>query len=963
MNRIHRASRLRAPALAAVLLTMTAAVSAHASPNFQTILRKDPASTPTNADQLTWTLNLSEGVRYMDPTDFVVSGTTATLTLSPATECLESYEATLSGGDLAGLNGTVTLTVSEDQNIWGCLGEGEEMTHPGPLGANDNTFVVDNAAPALAITGVPGNSTGAFTATFTFGEAVTGFQAGDVSLSGGTAGAFSGSGATYTLEVTPDADYTISVASAAATDAAGNGNAAASAGGTFSGPPPRFQSIQRQSPATSPTNADQLTWRLSLSEGVRNLDAADFGVSGTTAALTLSPATECLDSYEATLSGGDLAGLNGTVTLTVSAGQDIQGCTGDGVDMVNPAPTGANDNTFVVDNLEPALAITGVPDRTAQAFTATFTFGEAVTGFQAGDVSLSGGTAGAFSGSGATYTLEVRPNADYRVSVSADAATDAAGNGNAAASAGGTFIRPVPPPVNGAPTGSPMADRTVSVGQVLSLNVAGYFTDPDNDELSFSASSDDESKVKVTTSGSSVTISAAGAGAARVAVTARDPEGAGATVRFKVTSLLALRTASIEDQYYTQGKTIDVLTLPAAAVEGPSMKYSLTPALPAGLSFDGTARTISGTPTAAMPRTAYTYQLTDNNGNTAHLTFHIAVDGVPDFADGTVSDQDYTQYAPIDSLTLPAAVGGDGGLTYSLSPELPAGLSFDGTARTISGTPAAALAATAYTFTATDADGDTANLAFDITVAAATAHTLGKAGGDEQQGQGGAPLAEPFVVSVLDQAGNPYPGAAVAFAVTAGEGSLSATRDTTDAGGRAAATLTLGRTPGTNTVEVTVAGLDPVTFTATAKAASDFNGDGVTDFSDFFLFADAFGGSDPRFDLDGSGSVDFADLFLLAEQFDQPARAKLVAMAREMIGLPGGPQLQQNAPNPFNSRTVISYDLLAPGAARVEVFALTGQRVAVLHEGLERPAGTACTGTAATTRAGRWPAECTCTAC
>ena len=91
------------------------AIPAHASPNFRTILRKDPASSPTNADQLTWTLNLSEGVRYMDPTDFVVSGTSAALALSPATECLDSYDATLSGGDLAGLNGTVTLTVSGDQ--------------------------------------------------------------------------------------------------------------------------------------------------------------------------------------------------------------------------------------------------------------------------------------------------------------------------------------------------------------------------------------------------------------------------------------------------------------------------------------------------------------------------------------------------------------------------------------------------------------------------------------------------------------------------------------------------------------------------------------------------------------------------------------------------------------------------------------------------------------------------------
>ena len=48
---------------------------------------------------------------------------------------------------------------------------------------------------------------------------------------------------------------------------------------------------------------------------------------------------------------------------------------------------------------------------------------------------------------------------------------------------------------------------------------------------------------------------------------------------------------------------------------------------------------------------------------------------------------------------------------------------------------------------------------------------------------------------------------------------------------------------------------------------ADFDGDGAVGFSDFFLFADAFGGSDPRFDLDGSGAVDFGDFFLLADHF------------------------------------------------------------------------------------------------
>ena len=211
--------------------------------------------------------------------------------------------------------------------------------------------------------------------------------------------------------------------------------------------------------------------------------------------------------------------------------------------------------------------------------------------------------------------------------------------------------------------------------------------------------------------------------------------------------------------------------------------------------------------------------------------------------------------------------------------------------------------------------------------------TLTKVSGLEQEAPAGEPLQSPLVVSVHDQTGSPLPGALVAFTVTDGQGALSSTTDTTDAAGLASITLTLGGEPGASTVEVVVADLEPVIFTATARPSPDFDGDGVTGFSDFFLFAEAFGGSDPRFDLDASGEVDFADFFLFAESFGQPARAKLLALARERIGLPEGPQLQQNAPNPFNSQTVIPWFLLRDGPARLEVYALTGQRVAVLHEG------------------------------
>ena len=73
--------------------------------------------------------------------------------------------------------------------------------------------------------------------------------------------------------------------------------------------------------------------------------------------------------------------------------------------------------------------------------------------------------------------------------------------------------------------------------------------------------------------------------------------------------------------------------------------------------------------------------------------------------------------------------------------------------------------------------------------------------------------------------------------------------------------------------------------------------------------------------------------FLFAEAADESERNQLFALAQELIGLPEGAQLYQNAPNPFNSQTVFSYFLLTPSPMRLEVFTLSGQRVAILSTG------------------------------
>ena len=86
---------------------------------------------------------------------------------------------------------------------------------------------------------------------------------------------------------------------------------------------PGVTSIERQAPTTSPTNADSLTWLVTFDEDVENVDAPDFEVDGTTAPLAFAAVPGSSTQYEVTASGGDLAGLNATVTLSFASAQDI----------------------------------------------------------------------------------------------------------------------------------------------------------------------------------------------------------------------------------------------------------------------------------------------------------------------------------------------------------------------------------------------------------------------------------------------------------------------------------------------------------------------------------------------------------------------------------------------------------------------------------------------------------------
>ena len=212
--------------------------------------------------------------------------------------------------------------------------------------------------------------------------------------------------------------------------------------------------------------------------------------------------------------------------------------------------------------------------------------------------------------------------------------------------------------------------------------------------------------------------------------TATDIDGDAATLSFTIVVeadlMPSFGDARISDQSYPQGLAIEPLTLPLATGGNGDLTHALTPEPPAGLHFDPATRTLSGTPTGAHPASTCAWTATDADGDATELLFTIAVpaDLAPSFGGVRVADLRLTNNRAMTPVALPAATGGDGRLTYALSPELPDGLRFDPLTRTLAGTPREILAPRAYEYTATDADPsepDVASLTFTIEVAVSEA--------------------------------------------------------------------------------------------------------------------------------------------------------------------------------------------------------------------------------------------------
>ena len=286
--------------------------------------------------------------------------------------------------------------------------------------ATQVTSQYDASRPSVIIQNVPATSNAPFTVTFTFSEAVTDFVVGDISVGNGSAGGFTTvNTSTYTAVITPTADgaVTLDVNANVAQDSVGNFNtAAAQASSTYDASRPSV--LIQNVPATS--NAP-FTVTFTFSEAVIDFVVGDISVGNGSAS---SFSTVNTSTYTALITPT----ADGAVTLDVNANVSQ--------DSVGNDNTAATQVTSQYDASRPSVTIQNVPATSNAAFTVTFAFSEAVTGFVVGDISVGNGSASSFTTvNTSTYTALITPTADGAVTldVNANIAQDSVGNLNTAA--------------------------------------------------------------------------------------------------------------------------------------------------------------------------------------------------------------------------------------------------------------------------------------------------------------------------------------------------------------------------------------------------------------------------------------------------------------------------------------------------------------------------------------------------
>jgi hypothetical protein len=141
-------------------------------------------------------------------------------------------------------------------------------------------------------------------------------------------------------------------------------------------------------------------------------------------------------------------------------------------------------------------------------------------------------------------------------------------------------------------------------------------------------------------------------------------------------------------------------------VTGSVTSWSISPSLPAGLSFSTTTGVISGTPTAVTSAANYTVTASNAAGSTtATVNITVTLGAPANLSYSNNPNIGYVTGGSFASMT-PSSTGG-AVASYSIDMALPSGISLNTTTGVISGSPTAQSSQTTYTVTATNATGST----------------------------------------------------------------------------------------------------------------------------------------------------------------------------------------------------------------------------------------------------------------
>ncbi|WP_189662851.1 Ig-like domain-containing protein [Pseudomonas amygdali] len=377
-----------------------------------------------------------------------------------------TWTATLTASSNTSANSNaISLPLSTVQDSAGNIGTGT---------VTSNNYAVSDTVPptvtvVVADTALAAGETSLV--TFTFSEAVTGFDNTDISVANGTLTAVSSSdgGKTWTATLTPTANLTsttnqISLNRAGVQDLSGNAGSGTATSNNYAIDTSRpTATIVLADNSLSIGETSQVT--ITFSEAVSGFTNADLTVvNGTLSAVTTSNNIVWTATFTPT---NNITDSTNVITLDNTGVSDAAGNTGSGT---------TTSNNYAIDTQRPTASIL-VADASLTAgetSLVTITFSEAVSGFTNADLTVPNGTLSTVTSSdgGITWTATYTPNNNVNdttnvITLSNAGVTDLAGNAGSGTSNSGNFtidtVRPSATVV--------VADSALSAGETSLVTI------------------------------------------------------------------------------------------------------------------------------------------------------------------------------------------------------------------------------------------------------------------------------------------------------------------------------------------------------------------------------------------------------------------------------------------------------------------------------------------------------------